>query len=80
MVNQTSGVPAGPDLEAFSTDGKFSGFFYSLVFNFLVKNAHIGHVGGAQRDIAFIGSPLDLLDSISFTTNINWSSVTLIHT
>ena len=58
MVNPTSGVPAGPDLEAFSTDGKFSGFFYSLEFNFLFKNAHIGHVGGAQRDIAFIVSPL----------------------
>ena len=56
MVNPTSGVPAGPDLEAFSTDGEFSGFFYSLEFNFLFKNAHIGHVGGAQRDIAFIGS------------------------
>ena len=56
MVNPTSRVPAGPDLEAFSTDGEFSGFFYSLEFNFLVKNAHIGHVGGAQRDIAFIGS------------------------
>ena len=44
MFNPTSGVPAEPDFEAFITDGEFSGFFfYSLEFNFLVKNAHIGH-------------------------------------
>ena len=56
MFNPTSGVPAGPDLEAFSTDGEFSGFFYSLEFNFLVKNAHLGQIGGAQQDLALIGS------------------------
>ena len=56
MFNPTSGVPAKPDFEAFITDGEFSGFFfYSLEFNFLVKNAM--NIGGVQRDIAFIGSP-----------------------